>query len=78
MGESNFDNKIVVITNQELYPLSKDLNWLYIRRSKDVQGVAWASYKNPIYVLCPEGYRVWSNQNKWSRPALIFNLLKTF
>ena len=36
-------------------PWTQDVNWTYIRRWEDVQGVFWASYVRSIYVLCRGG-----------------------
>ena len=33
----------------------QDVNWTYIRRSEDIQGVFWTSYVRSIYVLCLRG-----------------------
>ena len=32
-------------------PWFQDVNWTYIRRSEDVQGMPWTSYVRSIYVL---------------------------
>ena len=34
-------------------PWAQDVNWTYIRRSEDAQGVFWTPYVRSIYVLCP-------------------------
>ena len=34
-------------------PWTQDVNWMYIRRSKDVQDIFWTSYIRSTYVLCP-------------------------
>ena len=34
-------------------PWAQDVNWMYIRRSEDVQDVFWTSYSLSNYVLCP-------------------------
>ena len=36
-------------------PWIQDVNWTYIRRSKDVLDVLWRSYARSIYILCLGG-----------------------
>ena len=38
-----------------LPPWTQDVDWTYIRRSKDVLDVSWTSYVRSIYALCPAG-----------------------
>ena len=36
-----------------LYRRTQDVNWTYIGRPEDIQGVFWTSYIRLFYVLCP-------------------------
>ena len=37
-------------------PWAHDVNWMYIRRSEDIQDIIWTSYVRLTYVLSPERY----------------------
>ena len=50
-----------ILNTPRVYPLqappwTQGVNWTYMRRSEDAQGVFWTSYVRSIYVLCPVGY----------------------
>ena len=50
-----FENWTETCTIKWLTPWTQDLNWTYIRRLEDTQGVLWTSYVRSIYVLYPGG-----------------------
>ena len=44
-----------------LFFWTQDVNWTYIRFSKDVQDIFWTSSVRSIYVLCPGDFTVMHN-----------------
>ena len=48
-------DKSVILLCIWVTPWAQDVNWTYIKRSEDAQGVFWKSYVRSIYVVCPRG-----------------------
>ena len=51
-------NSVTITLSLATTSWAQDVNWKYIRRSEEAQGVFWTSYVRSIYILCSGGKRV--------------------
>ena len=53
----NTDDKSLKLSDR-ISPWTQNVNWTYIKRSKDVQNVFWTPYVRWIYVLCLQDWKI--------------------
>ena len=47
--------RVVLDSASSVTRLTQDINWVYVRRSEEIQDVLWRSHVRSVYVLCPRG-----------------------